>query len=151
MKLSLDQIWVYNQRRAIPDDQRLYVTVGLVSSRVYGNNKIQLPTVDGLQDSMTTYVSELISIDLLSYTTEAAEKYFEVLAVLRSTYSQQVQEALGLKISEVPSSVSDVSAVEGAAILFRINITLNVWRKYDKIMDSQYYDTFSYDDLLIDQ
>lgn len=151
MPLSLDQIWVYNQRRAIPEDHRLYVTVGITSIKPYGNNAKQVSTLSGLQEEISTYFAEVISIDLFSYTTEAAERYSEILACLKSTYSQQQQELLGMKIAELPTSINDVSAVEGAAILFRINITLNVLRKYDKIMDSQYYDSFEYDDLLIDE
>jgi len=151
MPLSIDQIWVYNQRRAIPEDQRLYITVGITSIKPYGNNSKQVSTVGGLVEQNTTYFSETISIDLFSYTTEAAERYSEVMACLKSTYSQQQQELLGMKIAELPTSINDVSAVEGAAILFRINITLNVLRKYDKLMDSQYYDSYEYDNILIDE
>jgi hypothetical protein len=89
-----------------------------------------------------------VGIDLFSYTTEAAERYPEILGALRSTYSQQVQESLGLKIAEIPIAVNDVSAIEGPTILYRLSITLNVLRKYDTIVTTQYYDDFTLEDIL---
>jgi hypothetical protein len=151
MSLSSEQIWVYNQRRSIPEDKRLYVTVGQVNQRVYSNDKKQIDVGGALKDQICVRTIETISINLFSYDTESVERAFEVLASLNSTYSQQVQEALAIKIAEVPLSVSDVSEIEGPAILFRMNITLNVWRKYDKILDSQYYDQFEYDSILSEQ
>lgn len=142
LKIPTSQVWIWNQRRAIPEDKLLYVVVGLISAQPYSNMLINKPTTGGMTDNMSQYVQETISIDLFSYTTEAAERYPQIMAALRSTYSQQVQEALGLKIAEIPASVNDVSAVEGPAVLFRITMTLNVLRKYDIITPTQYYDQF---------
>jgi hypothetical protein len=147
-KISKEQIWIYNQRRPIPEDKKLYIVVGLVSAKPYANMIRQVSTPSGMNDAISDYAQELISIDLFSYTTEAVEQYPKILASLRSTYSQQQQEALGLKIAEIPLSVNNVSEIEGAAILYRIAITLNVLRKYDTIFTTQYYDDFTLDDIL---
>jgi len=137
MKLSADQIWIYNQRREIPSDKKLYVVVGMMSAIPYGNNKNF--STSG-QDNLSQYIKEIITIDLLSYSTEVQEKYSMVLGSLVSTYSQQIQESLALKIFPIPSSVSDVSSIEGAALLNRIAITLPVLRKYDMLLEANYYD-----------
>lgn len=141
MSLSDDQIWIYNQRRSIPEDKRLYVVVGIIGIKPYANNNIIESTADGLQDNLYQLVQEMISIDLISYTTEAMERYSEVLGSLRGTYSQQQQELLGLKIAEIPQSVNDISAVEGAALIYRVNVTLPVLRKYGMLLTAPHYDT----------
>lgn len=146
-KLSTDQVWIWNQRRAIPEDKKLHVVVGLISMKPYGNMMKNVATVTGMDDRLSQYMQEIISIDLFSYGTEAIERTGEILGALRSTYSQQVQEDLGLKIAEIPLSINNVSEIEGAAILYRQSITLNVLRKYDTITPTQYYDNFDLDDI----
>jgi len=144
LNFSDDQIWIYNQRRSIPEDKRLYVIVGLISVQAYGNNVHHPVDINGnLTDQITTYVQETISIDLFSYTTASITQYSNIFGSLRSTYSQQIQEQYGIKIAEIPVSINDVSAVEGAALLYRLSITLQVLRKYDILVVNQYYDTFS--------
>ena len=143
MGLDTEQIWIYNQRRSIPEDKRLYVTIGVLSLKPYGNNNKPTPTATGMTDNSSQYMQETMQIDLMSYTTESLERYHEVLAAIVSTYSQQAQGEYGLKIAEVPTAINDVSSIEGATMLNRIAITLPVLRKYDNIISATYYDTFS--------
>lgn len=147
-KIPTEHVWIYNQRRSIPEDKKLYIVVGLISSKPYSNMLKNKSVADGMTDNLSQYVQEVVGIDLFSYTTEAAERYSEILGALRSTYSQQVQEALGLRIAEIPIAVNDVSAIEGPTILYRLSITLNVLRKYDTIVTTQYYDDFTLEDIL---
>lgn len=142
MSLDESQIWVYNQRREIPQDKKLYVVVSLMSSAPYGNtNKASTdPLVPDLPETITQYVKESITVNLFSYTTEALERYPEVLGSMMSTYSQRIQEAQALKIYPIPSNVNDVSQVEGPSLLNRMSITLQVLRKYDMILNADYYD-----------
>jgi hypothetical protein len=142
MSLLDSQIWIYNQRREIPQDKKLYVVVGLLSSSVYGNNGLQSidELVTDMPETLTQYVKESIKVDLFSYTTEAVERYPEVLGSMMSTYAQRIQEAQALKIFPIPSNVNDVSQVEGPSLLNRMSITLQVLRKYDMILNADYYD-----------
>jgi hypothetical protein len=139
LSLKDDQIWIYNQRREIPTDKKLYIVVGLMSSVAYGN--INLLTT-AATESLHQYMKETLTINIFSYTQEAQEKYSMVLGSMMSTYSQQQQELLGLKIFPIPVSINDVSLVEGASLLNRMSITLQVLRKYDMILDKEYYDDF---------
>jgi hypothetical protein len=143
LKLSDDVIWIWNQRRAIPEDKRLYCVVGIIDVTPYSNSKIQTVVGEHQYDSITTYVKETLSIDLFSYTTEAIEKYPNYIAALRSTYCVQQQELLGLKIADIPSTINEVSDIEGTALLYRMAITLQVLRKYDIIFENDYYNTFT--------
>lgn len=138
MSLKDNQIWIYNQRRAIPEDKSLYITVGIMSIKPYANiNRFNQAT---MKDDLNQYVQETLSINLMSYTTECLERYPEVMGSLISTYSQQVQEELALKIAEIPTSINDVSAIEGTTLLNRIVITLPVLRKYSMLIGANYYD-----------
>lgn len=149
MALKDDQIWIYNQRRSIPEDKRLYIVIGIVGIKPYGNNnRNEWVAVTGpsgapggeYQDQLSQYMLETISINLFSYTQESLQRYHEVLGSLRSTYSQQLQESNGIKIAELPTAINDVSSIEGAALLYRIAITLPIFRKYDMILNAEYYD-----------
>lgn len=140
MSLKDDQIWIYNQRRSIPEDKRLYITVGVMAIKPYANNRRFDATT--LQDDLNQYIQETLSINLMSYTTECLEKYSQVLGSLISTYSQQIQEQYALKIAETPTGINDVSSIEGTTLLNRIAITLPVLRKYSMLIGANYYDTF---------
>lgn len=142
MSLKADQIWIYNQRWEIPQDKRLYVVVGLLSSAPYGNtSKVSVdPLVTNMPETISQYVKESISVNLFSYTTEAIERYPEVIGSMMSTYSQRIQEAQALKIFPIPANVNDVSQTEGPSLLNRMSITLQVLRKYDMILYADYYD-----------
>lgn len=142
MVLEDDQIWIYNQRRAIPEDKRLYVVVGLVGFKAYGSTNVcNLDT--GLTDELSQFMQETVSIDLFSYTTEALERYTQIMGSLKSSYSQQVQELYALKIADLPLTINDVSAIEGIARLNRISIALSVLRKYSMLIAADYYDQLS--------
>lgn len=141
LSLSADQIWVYNQRRSIPEDKRLYVVVGVISFVPMANNSIVECDANGATESLYQIMAETISINLFSYGTDAVERYPEILGALRSVYSQEKQALYALKIAEIPASINDVSEVEGATYLYRINITLPCWRKYSTIGNIDYYDT----------
>lgn len=142
MVLEDDQIWIYNQRRAIPEDKRLYVVVGLAGFKMYGNTNVSnLET--GLTDELSQFMQETITIDLFSYTTEALERYPQIMGSLKSSYSQQVQELYALKIADFPLTINDVSGIEGIARLNRISIALSVLRKYSMMISADYYDQLS--------
>ena len=143
MKLRDDQIWIYNQRRAIPEDKRLYVVVGVMGMRPYGNTNQTLASSAGMTDNLAQYIEETVSVDLMSYTTEAIERVNEVLGSLRTTYAEQIYEELALKVFPIPSTINDVSENEGAAVLYRIAITLTVLRRYDMIASASYYDNIT--------
>lgn len=146
-KIPTDHVWIWNQRRAIPEKKGLYIAVGLVSMKPYSNMMKNVPTTGGMEDRLSQYMQEICSIDLFSYDTEAIEKTPLILGALRSTYSQQQQELLGLKIAEI-LTINNVSEVEGSAILYRQAITLKVLRKYDTMTATQYYDQFEIEDTL---
>lgn len=139
LDLDNDQIWVYNQRRSIPNDKRLYVVVGMISAKPYGNNFYFNGNQTTPTETLAQWMQELMSIHVFSYTTEVYQKYPMIIGSLVSSYSERLQEENALKIARVPMSISDTSHIEGASMLNRIAVSLQVLRKYSNILTTDYY------------
>jgi hypothetical protein len=129
-------IWVYSQRRNIPADKGLYIVVGWLGSKPYGNNSRH----NGDSSTGAVFTQEQISITLLSYSTEAVTQVPNVLAALRSEYSQYRQQLDGYKIASIPLSVVDASEVDGAAILYRTVITVNIMGAIELSSEATFFD-----------
>ena len=143
LTLTDDQIWIYNQRREIPPTPGLFVIVELNGVMPYGSQNKFNPATD--TETLSQTLQEMITIHAFSRDTTAVERMAEIFGVLNSTYSQQVQELEGFKIGVVPTTVNDVSSLEGAALLYRIDITLRVLRGYSITRAVDVYDTFSHE------
>lgn len=144
MKLSSEQIWVYNQRRKIPPTEGLYIVVGMISTQNYGNNNSYSPSLPTEYNQQTSQMmQETLSINLFSYDNQAIERLPEALGALASIYSEQVQEKYSMQIGRVPTAINDTSYLEASAILFRQTITLRVLRAYSQITTADFYDNYT--------
>ena len=61
---------------------------------------------------------------------------------INSVYAQQIQEANSFKIARL-SAIDDLSALEGAAMLYRFEISLVVFAWYRKSKSVEFYDEFT--------
>ena len=134
--LTSDQIWIYNQRRNIPTTSGLNITIGRVAIQPYGNNQVQ----SGSTLSSGQWFQESIAIDMFSKNTEAVDRVHEVVGALGSPLSSFIQQQTGISIARVPSSIVDTSALEGAGMLFRTTITINVLTAYEQTLGATYFD-----------
>jgi hypothetical protein len=128
MNLDSSRIWIYNTRREIPVDKGLYVIVGNLSVKPFGVNRSNDLVTGGLTEHLTQQFQENIYIEIFSSDTSAMLRLPELIGSLNSTYSEQQQEKLGLRIASVPVTINDISSLEGTTILYRFNITYNVIR-----------------------
>lgn len=90
---------------------------------------------------------EIIQIDFMSRSNAGIKRNWEVLAALRSIYSQQMQELYNFKIMRVPRGFVNTSSAEGSSMLNRYSITFPcfVWYQKTTILDpngEQYFDDF---------
>lgn len=143
MGLCNDEIWIYNQRRKIPTDQRMYCVVGTINSRSYGNNRRIIETEDGANQEIYQVLQETIGIDLFSYDEECVIRMPELIGSFQSVYAQEVQEKHGMRFATQPMSIVDTSSTEGPAVLFKQTITMQVLRSYSKVMPITYFSEFS--------
>lgn len=138
MSLEDDQVYLYNQKFTIPTDSRIYIAVGILNLKPFGNT---LDFVDGDAIQSVNMMATL-SINLLSRSFDGLYRKEEVLMAVQSIYSQSQQEINGFNIARVPTGFANLSEEDGAAIPFRFNITLNMQYTIKKVKEVPYYDTF---------
>lgn len=149
MGLATDQVVIYNSDWRIPSDDRLYISVGLLASKVYGssNQKIDRLASAGVPGALIEQViinsADTYTVNVFSSTNEAMLRNWEVIAALGSTIGQQAMELLNFAMSLIPASIVDLSGVEGARRLFRYANTITLLRSRMRENVIQIYDDFT--------
>lgn len=157
MEIPNDDIWIRDQNRKIPPDDRLYVIVGMIdsagmSSKTFMDERTtpqpdpDPPLVEQIEINRVQ-LRENVQIDILSRSNAAITRRWEILAALRSIYAQQKQEENYFKIFRMPSNFVNTSNAEGGSQLNRYTVTVPcfVWYKKEKVLapdGDQYYDEF---------
>lgn len=136
-------IWIYNQKRNIPNDFGTYYVVSYLGQRVISNIRREEATVDGLVEYQSLHSLANLMIDVFSRGKDAREARDNAIMALNSTYSQQVQEANGFQIARNSFQVTNTSEVEGVAELNRYSISFNVTYMSETRKSIDYFDTFS--------
>jgi hypothetical protein len=143
MGLTEDQVYLYNQKVMIPTDDRLYIAVGVITVKPFGNTRNIVPTSGGMSEVLSTNVRATLSIDLMGRSMEALDRKEELVLALNSTYSQKIQEANGFQIAPIPSSFANISGIDGAAIPYRFSLAVSLQYQITKASPVEYYDTFA--------
>ena len=142
LDLTDKQIWIYNQKRDIPNDFGIYYVVQYGGQRIIGNIRKEIATEDGLKEYQSVHSLAVFSVDIFSRSSQARQAKDLVIMALNSTYSQQVQEANGFQIARNSFQVTNTSEVEGVAELNRYSISFNVTYMTETTKSIAYYDTF---------
>jgi hypothetical protein len=143
--LKPDQVLIYNQKFDIPPDDRLYLSLAVMGSRTFGASTryVADPVSQDLNETQNVNRQEMYSLMLYSRSAQARVRNWEVPAALVSTFAQQMQEKNSIKISQVPTSMLDISEVDGTARLNKYSLTFMVLAAYTKTKPTQYFDRFS--------
>ena len=142
-ELDDDRVIIYDERTKLPTDEGLFILVAATGDpRVISNRNIPVPLTSSMSEDQQVNLQEQITISVMSRNFEATYRRWEVFAALKSIYAQQVQEEQAFKIFP-NGSISDLSALEGAAMLKRYdcNVTTFTWYSKTKVVD--YYEHFS--------
>lgn len=142
MNLDQGQVYLWNQKINTPNDSRLYVAVGIVSTKPFANRNVPDGSGAGLESKQSVSVVATLSIDILSRSPEARERKEEVLMALFSDYSKYQQAANAFGIARLSSAFQNLSEIEGAAIPYRFNISINMQYLVRKTKAVPYYDDF---------
>lgn len=142
LDLSKDQIWIYNQKRDIPNDFNMYIVVDYQGQRIIGSVRREKPTETGLVEYQSLHSLAVIRLDLFSRGNAARVNKDLVIMALNSTYSQQVQEANGFSIARNSFQVTNTSMAEGTAELNRYSISFNVTYMSETTKSIAFFDTF---------
>lgn len=153
MDLASDQVVIYNQQWVVPNDNRLYVSINLMGTKPYANNRSYSQTVGTdaltgntnaliLQEEQSINTADILSIHVYSYGSQARVRRNEIMFAMNSTYAEQQMEANSFSIGPVPTSFVDVSEPAGTEILNRYAITFNVIYGQSITSPVAYYDQF---------
>lgn len=142
MGLEQGQVYLYNQKIDIPNDSRLYISVGEISCKPFGNSIKTDGSGGGVNTIQSTNFQALLDIDILSRSIEALNRKEEVLLALNSQYSESQQELNGFFIAKLSSAFLNLSELDGAAIPYRFKISVNIQYQITKSTPVDYYDSF---------
>ena len=143
LNLTDKQIWIYNQKRDIPNDFGVYLVVNYQGQRIIGNIRKEIATEDGLMEYQSVHNLAVFSVDIFSRSPRVREMRDLAIMALNSTYSQQVQEEKGFQIARNSFLVTNTSEVEGVAELSRYSISFNVTYMSETSKSITYFDTFT--------
>lgn len=144
MNLADDQVYLWDQKINIPPDSRLYIAVGIISCKPFGSARdLDYDSTPGIIETLSTNWQATLSVNIFSRGPDARDRKEEVVLALKSIFSIQQQEAYAFLIAPITSSFVNLSTIEGAAIPYRFNISLNMQYKIEKTKAVGYYDQFT--------
>lgn len=147
MQIPNDDIWIRDQNKKIPNDDGLYMIVGMVDAVPLSGGSRMTEFEGDVVEETSVQLRENIQIDIVSKSNDAILRRWEIMAGLRSIYSKQKQEEYGFKVMRLPNSFVNSSVAEGGSQLNRYSVVIGCMVLYKKIKildpdNSDYYDDF---------
>ena len=141
MNMPKGRVWAYNGTQDLPQDNNLFIILSFMETSPYSNITRYKNTENGLQEVQTVNVAEDILISLISRSTEARDRRYEVSMALKSAYAQYIQEINHFHISTI-NIIRDGSFLEATSRLNRFDVQCRVIRAYEKVQDVDYYNKY---------
>lgn len=132
------RIWLWNQKVNIPIDEKLYITVGVEASKVFGNDITYL----GSTAVVSCNVCDTLSIDAMSRGPIARDQLNRIVLSFNSAYAEQQMELNSFRIFPVSTPFLNISGIDGAAIPYRFRNTVKVQYFVTSVDSVQYFSTF---------
>lgn len=140
--LAQGRTYLWDQKIMQPTDSGLYIAVSNPHNKIIGS----ATSIDPSTGNQVQYVNVLGALDLniISRGPEARDQKELVVMALSSTYSTQQQNANSFYISQLPSNSGfiNLSKVDGAAIPYRYQISVNINYSVGLNSPSPYFNTF---------
>lgn len=140
MDLGPGQVYLWDQKINIPNDNLLYVAVAALNPKPFSNSN----RPDGLGNT-NQYVNmaTTVSIDIISRGPDARDRKEQVILALNSNYAQSQQELNSFYMSKISTAFVNLSEIDGAAIPYRFNISMVLQYAISKTSAISYFDNFS--------
>ena len=148
MSLLQSQIWVWNTEFKYPNNETMFIALQFINSRQIVNNRAFESTNTTAKEIIYTMLEEEYYINIMSKTTEARDRMYEVGIALHSTYSSQLQNANGITIYPVQKTIIDASTLEGGGMYQRYIVPVKLLRSIEKQFEVDYYDKIQSTSLL---
>jgi hypothetical protein len=144
MDLDEERVNIARQKFKIPPDEHLFIVIDCLPARTISSRaRYEINPASGdyeeIQD-LNQY--DPITIGVFSQNLEALQRKEEVVMALSSHYAQQMQEKHSFKIFR-NAPVEDMTALEGAAMLYRYDIPVVLHTWIHKVTKVDFFDAFS--------
>jgi len=146
MSLTDDQIFIYNQNFKLPSTSGLFIVLQYNSSKNYSSTNEFIPAdegVEGAQENIAMLTKEEYTVNILSRDDSSRQRKEEVVMSINSNYSQNQQGLYQFQIAPITGNFTNVSELEGAAVINRFAINITLLAHYNKVIDTAYYDDFT--------
>ncbi len=143
LNLADARVNVYNQKFLIPNDPYLFVGVEYKFSKIFAS-KSETPNCGTgvFQEKQGLNTQEHYSVILFSRNLDALSRKEEAVMALGSVYARQQGDTYGFRIARI-APIQDLSGLEGAAILYKLEIDVVMLCRYEKIKSIPWYSTFA--------
>jgi hypothetical protein len=141
MNMADDRVNVYNSRFVIPNDKYLFIGIDYKYTKVIGAKSETAQGTDFIE-KQGLVTQEHYAIILFSRNMDALNRKEEAVMALGSIYARQQGDAYGFSIARI-GQIKDLSDLEGAAILWRYEIDVVMFCRYEKIKTVPWYGTFA--------
>lgn len=142
MNMKSERVNIYDEKWKIPPIDELFIVLEYRTGKLIANRNIFSALEGGTPaESQEINVLEQITVGVFSRDRSATQKKEEVLMAILSSYSQQQQEKYAFRIARI-GPITDLSAVEGVAMIKRYDIDLSVYAWYSKVIAPEYFDSY---------
>lgn len=144
MGLADGRVYLWDQKIFQPTDSSIYIAVSVPICKPFGNTIRPSGTDTGFNSAQYLNMLATLDINIISRGPEARDRKEEVLMAVNSYYAQQQQEANSFYIGRLPPGgrFTNLSQIDGAAIPYRYQISVNMQYTVAKVAAAQYIDTF---------
>lgn len=143
LTLPKGRVYLWDQKLFQPSDSGLYIAVSVPRCKSFASNALSDPTGENFVQYVNMQAT--LGVDIISRDTEARDRKEEVVAALISFYSQQQQNANGFSIGRLPTNILNLSQIDGAAIPYRYQFSVNMLYAMTFANAVPYYTTFETD------
>lgn len=142
------RVYLWDQKINSPTDLGLFIAISALNPKCYSNiNRFDPATNAQLQQS--SWVCQM-DVDIISQGPEARDRKEEVVMSLNSQYSVQQQDLNSFSIGVIPTAIRNLSEIDGGAIPYRFNFSVNLMYTVTKNQAAEYFDTFEPSELSVD-
>lgn len=134
------QVWLFNQKVDIPSDSKTYIAVGVRTHKAFGNRQL----FDGSGNSIQSVnVSQMLSVDIFSRSTLPLSDVDKVMMSFASPYAESQMELNSFFCAPIPSSILNVSGIDGPAIPYHLQISVATQYFSTLSVATPYFENFS--------
>lgn len=141
MEIPLNRVFAYNNNVDLPQDTKLFIVLHYGERNPISNTVKYVETSEGVEEHQSINVCEDVIISVMSQSTEARERAYEVHLAMGSTFSRNLQMQEHVHISLL-GQVNDASFLEATSRINRFDCRVRVFKSYDKVKSVDYYDKY---------